>query len=397
MDPQGLLKYGARQSKPMSNQRPHTRAAKAAVVRGKGAPFVIEDVRVGPPAADEVLVRVVAAGICHTDAIVRDQYYPFPLPGVLGHEGSGVIEEVGSGVTNVAVGDHVVLTFMSCGDCRYCQRGETAYCSDFFMLNVGGARKDGTTGTRDAHGDQLHDHFFGQSSFGTYAVAHGRNVIKVPKDIPLEVLGPLGCGIQTGAGAILNALEVGAGASVAVFGVGGVGLSAVMAARAAGATTIIAIDVLPSRLELALELGATHSVNSANEDAVEAVRKISGFGVDFSLDTSGRPNVLRQAIDTLAIRGVCGIVGAPPLGTEASFDVNSLMIPGRSIRGICEGDSLPTVFIPQLIELYRQGRFPYDRLIRFYDFADINAAVQDAATGVTIKPVLRMPQESSNV
>lgn len=165
-----------------ANLRPHP--AKAAVVRGKGAPFLIEDVKVGPPTADEVLVRVVAVGICHTDAIVRDQYYPFPLPGVLGHEGSGVVEEVGANVTNVAPGDHVVMTFMSCGQCRYCQRGETAYCADFFLLNVGGGRKDGTTGTCDAHGQVLHDHFFGQSSFGTYAVAHGRNVVKVPKMSP---------------------------------------------------------------------------------------------------------------------------------------------------------------------------------------------------------------------
>ena len=374
----------------MPNQNPQGRAAKAAIVRGKGAPFVIEDVRIGPPTADEVLVRVLAVGICHTDAIVRDQYYPFPLPGVLGHEGSGIVEDVGVHVTNVVPGDHVVMTFMSCGQCRQCQRGETAYCNDFFMLNVGGTRKDGSTGTSDAQGHVLHDHFFGQSSFGTHAVAHSRNVIKVPKDVPLEILGPLGCGIQTGAGAILNALAVGAGDSVAVFGVGGVGLSAVMAARAAGATTIIALDVIPSRLKLALELGATHIVNSSKEDAVEAVRKICG-GVDYSLDTSGRPTVLRQAIDALGIRGTCGIVGAPPLGTEASFDINSLMIPGRSIRGICEGDSLAAVFIPQLIELHRQGRFPFDRLIKFYEFDEINAAIDDAAKGVTIKPVLRMP------
>jgi aryl-alcohol dehydrogenase len=322
---------------------------------------------------------------------VRDQYYPFPLPGVLGHEGAGIVEEVGANVTNVVPGDHVVLTYMSCGQCRYCERGEPAYCSDFFMLNVGGARKDGTTGTYDARGDSLHDHFFGQSSFGTYALAHSRNVIKVAKDVPLEILGPLGCGIQTGAGAILNALQVGVGDSVAVFGVGGVGLSAVMAARAAGAAIIIALDVMPSRLKLALELGATHAVDSGKESPVEAVRRIGGGGVDYSLDTSGKPSVLRQAIDVLGIRGTCGVVGAPPLGTEVSFDINSLMIPGRSIRGICEGDSVATEFIPQLIELYRQGRFPYDRLIKFYEFDDINTAIDDAAKGLTIKPVLRMP------
>jgi aryl-alcohol dehydrogenase len=367
------------------------RAAKAAIVRGKGAPFVIEDVQIGPPTANEVLVRIVAVGICHTDAIVRDQYYPFPLPGVLGHEGAGIVEEVGANVTNVVPGDHVVLTYMSCGQCRYCERGEPAYCSDFFMLNVGGARKDGTTGTCDAHGHSLHDHFFGQSSFGTYAIAHSRNVIKVSKDVPLEILGPLGCGIQTGAGAILNALQVGVGDSLAVFGVGGVGLSAVMAARTAGAAIIIALDVTPSRLKLALELGATHVVDSGKENPVEAVRGIGGGGVDYSLDTSGKPSVLRQAIDVLGIRGTCGVVGAPPLGTEASFDINSLMIPGRSIRGICEGDSVATEFIPQLIDLYRQGRFPYDRLIKFYEFGDINTAIDDAAKGLTIKPVLRMP------
>ena len=367
------------------------RAAKAAIVRTKGGPFAVENVRIGPPTANEVLVRIVAVGICHTDAIVRDQYYPFPLPGVLGHEGAGIVEEVGANVTNVVPGDHVVLTYMSCGQCRYCARGEPAYCSDFFMLNVGGARKDGTTGTCDAHGGSLHDHFFGQSSFGTYALAHSRNVIKVAKDVPLEILGPLGCGIQTGAGAILNALQVGVGDSVAVFGVGGVGLSAVMAARAAGAAIIIALDVTPSRLKLALELGATHAVDSGKENPVEAVRRIGGGGVDYTLDTSGKPSVLRQAIDVLGIRGTCGVVGAPPLGTEASFDINSLMIPGRSIRGICEGDSVATEFIPQLIELYRQGRFPYDRLIKFYEFGDINTAIDDAAKGLTIKPVLRMP------
>jgi len=369
------------------------RAATAAIVRGKGERFGIESVRIGPPTANEVLVRIVAVGICHTDAIVRDQYYPFPLPGVLGHEGAGVVEEVGANVSNVVPGDHVVLSFMSCGSCRYCDRGEPAYCSDFFMLNVGGARKDGSTATCDSHGDVVHDHFFGQSSFATYAIAHRRNVIKVPKDVPLEILGPLGCGIQTGAGAILNALKVGVGDSVAVFGVGGVGLSAVMAARAAGAAIIIALDVTPSRLKLALELGATHIVDSGKENPVEAVRRIGGGGVDFSLDTSGKPSVLRQAIDALGIRGTCGIVGAPTLGTEVSFDINSLMIPGRSIRGICEGDSVATEFIPQLIELYRQGRFPYDRLIKFYEFSEINTAIDDAAKGQTIKPVLRMPAQ----
>jgi aryl-alcohol dehydrogenase len=339
-------------------------SGKAAVVREKGGRFEIEDVKVTLSQADEVLVRIVAVGICHTDAIVRDQYYPFPLPGILGHEGAGIVEEVGSNVTNLAPGDHVVLTYMSCGECRNCRGGEPVYCENFFGLNVGGARSDGSNGTCDSHGGKLHDHFFGQSSFGTFALAHRRNVVKVDKDVPLELLGPLGCGIQTGAGAVLNALSVRAGSTIAIFGVGGVGLSAVMAARVAGATTIIAVDPTLSRLKIAKELGATHTLDPKAEDPVAAIQSITTRGVDYSLDTSGQPSVLRQAIDSLAIRGTCGIVGAPPLGTEASFDVNSLMIPGRTIRGICEGDSVAATFIPQLIDLYRQGRFPFDRLVR---------------------------------
>jgi aryl-alcohol dehydrogenase len=213
-----------------------------------------------------VLVRVVATGVCHTDIIIRDQYYPSPLPAVLGHEGSGVVEAVGSDVAGVAVGDHVVMSFMSCGTCRPCQSGHPGHCGSFFELNFGGGRADGSSASCDAHGHALHDHFFGQSSFGTYAIAHERNVVKVDKDAPLELLGPLGCGIQTGAGAVLSALAVKPGSSFAAFGSGAVGLSAVMAARVAGATTIIAVDVTPSRLALALELGATHAVNSREVD-----------------------------------------------------------------------------------------------------------------------------------
>ena len=362
----------------------------AAIVREKGGRFEIEEVHTTLTNPDDVLVRIVAVGICHTDAIVRDQYYPFPLPGVLGHEGAGVVEAVGESVADLVPGDHVVLTYMSCSVCRSCKGGEPAYCENFFALNVGGARGDGSTATCDGHGHPLHDHFFGQSSFGRFAVADRRNVVKVDRDLPLELLGPLGCGIQTGAGAVLNALAVRPGSSIAVFGTGGVGLSGIMAARVAGATTIIAVDPMQSRRDIAMELGATYVIDPAAVDAVTAIHEITGRGVDYSLETSGRPAVLRQAIDALAIRGTCGIVGAPPLGTEASFDVNTLMIPGRSIRGICEGDSIPGTFIPQLIDLYRQGRFPFDKLVRFYPFDQINEAIDDALSGRTIKPILRL-------
>ena len=366
------------------------RPIKAAVVREKGGEFRIEEGTIGAPGPREVLVRVVATGVCHTDMIIRDQYYPSPLPAVLGHEGSGVVEAVGAGVRGVEPGDHVVMTFMSCGYCVQCEQGHPAHCENFFGLNFGGGRGDGSTATCDAHGHVLHDHFFGQSSFGTLAIAHERNVVKVSKDAPLELLGPLGCGIQTGAGAVLNALQVKAGSSFAAFGSGAVGLSAVMAARVAGATTIIAVDVTPSRLALAKELGATHVVNSRETDAVAAIREITGGGVNFTLESSGRPEVLRQAIDALSIRGTCGIVGAPKLGTEAAFDVNDVMVPGKRIIGIVEGDSVPQLFIPQLVDLYVQGRFPFDKLVGFYAFDQINEAIADSESGKTIKPILRL-------
>ncbi len=363
---------------------------RAAVVRGKGGPFQIETLTVDQPRDDEVLVRIVATGMCHTDIVIRDQVYPVPLPIVLGHEGAGIVERVGSSVRKVAPGDHVVLSFMSCGHCARCAMGQPAYCERGHPLCFGGTREDGSTSMRDGRSEPVHDHFFGQSSFATYALANERTVVKVPKDFPLERLGPLGCGIQTGAGSVMNALKIGAGARFAAFGSGSVGLSAVMAARIVGATTIIAVDVVDSRLALAKELGATHTVNTADADPVSEIRGITNGGVDFTLESTGRPEVVRQAIDVLGTRGTCGIVGAAPIGTTASFDMGGLMSPGKSIRGIIQGDSVPELFIPQLIELHRQGRFPFDRLLKFYSFDDINQAAADSEAGTAIKPVLRM-------
>jgi aryl-alcohol dehydrogenase len=369
---------------------PGVREITAATLRQKGGPFQVEKLFLDEPRPDEVLVRVVATGMCHTDMVARDQLYDVPLPIVLGHEGAGVIEEVGGNVKKVKAGDHVVLTYMWCGHCKPCLRGDLTYCENFYPLNFGGAREDGSTATCEAGGGAIHDHFFGQSSFGTYALVHERNVVKVPRDAPLELLGPLGCGIQTGAGAVINALKVTPGSSFATFGGGAVGLSAVMAARVAGATTIIVSDVVPSRLELAKELGATHVVNSREADPVAAVREITGGGADFTLESSGRPEVLRQAIDGLFIAGTCGIVGAPALGIEASFDVNDVMTAGKRIIGIIEGESKPDLFIPALVELYTQGRFPFDKLVRFYTLDQINQAAEDSEKGLTIKPIIRL-------
>jgi len=367
-----------------------TREIRAAVVRDKGGPFAIETLTLEEPRRDEVLVRIVATGMCHTDMVARDQVYDVPHPIVLGHEGAGIVETVGEDVRKVAPGDAVVLTYMWCGHCRPCYLGKVYYCENVYPLCFGGARLDKSTATRDGKGNRVHDHFFGQSSFGTLALANERNMVKVPRDAPLERLGPLGCGIQTGAGAVINALRVNPGASFVVFGAGAVGLSAVMAARICGATKVIAADVVPSRLEVAKELGATHVVNSNQANPVEAIKEITKGGADFSLEATGIPAVLRQAIDSIGVLGKCGIVGAAKLGAEAGFDVNDVMIPGKNIQGILQGESVPDIFIPQLIELHMQGRFPFDRLIKFYRLEDINQAAADSEKGVTVKPVIRM-------
>jgi aryl-alcohol dehydrogenase len=366
-----------------------------AVLREAGAPLKLERANLGVPRADEVRVRIVATGVCHTDMVVRDQLFPTPLPIVLGHEGSGVVEAVGASVTTIVPGDHVVMTYMSCGLCLPCETGHPAHCSHMHPLNFGGGRMDGSTSTCGCEDNApIHDHFFGQSSFSTYVVANERNVVKVSKNAPLELLGPLGCGIQTGAGSVLKAMKVEAGASFVAFGAGAVGLAAVMAAKVAGATTIIAVDVTPSRLALALEVGATHVINSREEDPVQRVREITGGGANYSLECSGRAEVLRQAIDAITTLGTCGIVGATKMGTEVAFNINEVMIPGKRIMGIVQGDVVANAFIPTLVDLHLQGRFPFDKLCRFYSFEQINEAMADSESGITIKPILRMPVQA---
>jgi aryl-alcohol dehydrogenase len=369
---------------------------RAAVLRTSGAPLEIEDVLLEAPRPTEVRVRVVATGVCHTDMVVRDQLFPTPLPIILGHEGAGVVDAVGSAVTTVQPGDHVVMTYMSCGLCLPCETGHPAHCTHMHPLNFGGGRLDGSSSACACGNDHaIHDHFFGQSSFSTYTIANERNVVKVAKQAPLELLGPLGCGIQTGAGSVLNALKIEAGSSFAAFGAGAVGLAAVMAAKVAGATTIIAVDVTPSRLELALDLGATHVINSLEEDPVQRIQAITQGGVNYSLECSGRSEVLRQAIDSLTTLGTCGIVGATKVGTEVAFNINDVMIPGKRIMGIVQGDVVANAFIPKLVDLYLQGRFPFDKLCKFYEFDEVNQAMADSERGVTIKPILRMPVPAS--
>jgi aryl-alcohol dehydrogenase len=363
----------------------------AAVTRAPAAPMSLETLDLAEPRGDEILVKLVATGVCHTDMAMRDQAFPVPQPIVLGHEGAGVVVKVGRLVSEVAPGDHVVMSYNSCGHCASCRNDGASYCHDFFGLNFSGFRADGTSPISKG-AEVIHGNFFGQSSFANFALCHPRNVVKVSKNAPLELLGPLACGVQTGAGAVINALKVGAGDSLAVFGTGSVGLSAVMAAKVVGATTIIAVDLNPDRLALARELGATHAIDGADPELVARVVDLTGGGAMFSFDTTGRPAVIRKAVDSLALRGECGVVGAAPLGTEVTLDLMGLMTAGRKIRGIVEGDATPQVFIPVLIELFMQGRFAFDKLVKFYPFEKINDAIHDSETGRVVKPILRMLQ-----
>ncbi|MGY1840211.1 MULTISPECIES: NAD(P)-dependent alcohol dehydrogenase [unclassified Modestobacter] len=360
----------------------------AAVAREHGQPLSIETLELDELRPNEVRVRMVSVGICHTDAIVRDGVYPTPLPAVLGHEGAGVVEAVGSAVRSVVPGDHVVLGAAYCGWCKHCRAGEMAYCENLFAEDFGGRRRDGSTSLSSGT-EQISSHFFGQSSFATYANVVEESVIKVDHDAPLEHLGPLGCGLNTGAGTVLNELRPPAGSSLIVFGTGAVGSAAIMAAVVAGCTTIIAVDVVDSRLELAKELGATHVINTKHDDLAATITEITGgSGVDYAVDTTARPELLTQAAAALGIRGTLALVGAARPGTEVAFEIGQSLVKGWTFKTVVQGSSVPQTFIPHLIDLWRQGRFPFEKLTRDYALEDINQGFADSRSGQVIKPVV---------
>jgi len=361
---------------------------RAAVAREPHADLVLEELELDDLHPREVRVRMVASGVCHTDAIVRDQVYPTPLPAVLGHEGAGVVDAVGSEVTTVVPGDHVLLAAAYCGHCDRCRAGEMAYCENLFAADFGGRRTDGSTAfSRD--GEVISSHFFGQSSFSTYSNVVEESVIKIGDDVPLEIIAPLGCGIQTGAGTVLNELKPKLNSSLVVLGTGAVGSGAIMAARVAGCSRVIAVDIHDSRLELAKELGATDTINTREHDLTEEIMRITGgAGADYVVDTTARPELLRKAADALGNRGTLVLVGAAKPGTEVSFEIGLSLVKGWTFKTVVQGSSVPQVFIPKLIELWREGRFPIDKLVKSYTFEDINQGFADSASGVTVKPVV---------
>ena len=349
----------------------------AAVSRSPDSPFTLESVDLDEPRPDEVLVRIHATGLCHTDLSSKSR---IPGPAVLGHEGAGVVEAIGAGVSGVAPGDHVLLSYRSCGECAQCRTGHRPYCSRSPQLNSSGGRSDGSA-TLSQNGIPLFGSFFGQSSFAQYALASADNVVVIDPAVDLTTAAPLGCGFQTGAGAVLNVLTPDADSRLVVFGAGGVGLAAVMAAKAVGVETVVAVDPVASRRAKAAELGASQTVDPASEDVAAVVR-----GATHALDTTALPDVVATALSALEARGVLVVVG---LGARhATIDMVDLLLNGKIIRGCVEGDADPSAFIPELLALHAQGKFPMEAIVRRYNANDIEKAVADSRSGEAIKPVL---------
>ena len=359
---------------------------KAAVARAANKSFSLESVNLDAPREDEILVRLVATGVCHTDISVVEQLLPIALPVVLGHEGSGTVEQIGAKVKHLKVGDSVVLTYAHCGHCKNCSSGHSAYCDHYGAMNFSGMRGDGSRTLHDAAGAALGGSFLGQSSFATYALSPAVNAVKVRSDAPLEQLGPLACGFSTGAGAVLNVLKPSSEASLAVLGAGAVGLAAIMAAKTIGCHRILAVDRYPTRLELALSLGATDVLDTSGASWAD---ELAASGpVDYVIDTTGVPKLVEAAIGALRLRGTCILLGA---SRDSDLHVNIMhMIGGRTVTGVIHGDPDQQTFIPQLIDLFMEGKFPIDRLSQFYSLEQINEAVADSKCGKTIKPILRL-------
>jgi aryl-alcohol dehydrogenase len=363
----------------------------AAVARQPGKDFSFEKLKLDEPNDDEILVRIEAVGLCHTDLVFRDMETAVAMPAVLGHEGAGIVEKTGSRIKKVAPGDKVLITYRSCGTCDHCLAHLPAYCRTLPELNFVGQRTDGSKSIRKED-EEVSGNFFGQSSFATHALTYERNVVKVDGNLDSAVYAPLGCGIQTGAGGIMRALSCKPGSSLVVIGAGAVGLSAVMAAVIQQCATIIVIEPLESRRKLASDFGATHTLDPHAGDVAVAIRQIIPQGVDYVFDTSGAVSALEAAFNYLGSHGAIGLVGVPSKANAVlKFPIVQAITLGFSIKGIIEGDSEPDEFIPELIRLHQQNRFPFDRLITTYPFERINDAIQDQHDGKCVKVVLKMP------
>ncbi len=365
----------------------------AAIARGPKQAFSLENIELEAPRDNEVLVAIKGVGLCHTDITSKDYPVPPKLPAVLGHEGAGIVLKTGAKVTHIQTGDAVILSFAHCGHCHRCQDNEPGYCDHFFSLNQLARRSDRSTALRDTKG-AIGSHFFGQSSFASHAVVAENQCIKVDASLPIEQLGPLACGVQTGAGTVMLALNVAAHSSLLIMGGGTVGLSALLAGVVRDCKTIVVVEPVASRRQLALELGATHVLDPTTPDSStrslsENLASISPQGFDYILDTTARANMIETALTQLAIRGTLALVAFPSDSQlTAAVPIHQIMMRGQRIIGVIEGDAIPKDFIPKLLTLYQKGQFPFDKLITQYPFSEINQAVEDQHAGHCVKPVL---------
>ncbi|MBI2207189.1 MAG: Zn-dependent alcohol dehydrogenase [Candidatus Rokubacteria bacterium] len=361
----------------------------AAVLFEAGRKLELHDVDVAAPKAGEVLVRMAAGGVCHSDLHVMTGHLTAPLPAILGHEGAGVVAEVGAGVTSVRAGDHVIpLWRVSCGECEHCTGGRPALCAAGLEVRRTGRLLDGTS--RFTLGGKEIKHFNGVSTFSAYSVIPERSVLKIPDDLPLDRAALLGCAVITGVGAVFNCAKVRPGSSVLVIGTGGVGLNVVQGAALAGAERIIAVDLLDRKLDFARQFGATHTVNASSGDPVAAVRDLTGGrGVDYAFEVIGLPKTMRQAYDCLAKRGMAVVVGVSPFTAEVSVPVMSLVFEERVLTGSIYGSARPRHDIPMLIDLYRAKKLKLDELLtRSYPFEEINEAYAALERGEVARSVV---------
>ena len=360
---------------------------KAAVLYELGGRLEVEEIELAAPKEGEVLVKVAAAGVCHSDISVIDGVIPFPLPTVLGHEGSGVVESVGPGVDQVQKGDHVIFSFIpACGQCFYCLRGKANLCEP--ALRLGGSLFDGTSRLANGKGMSL-NHFSSVSCFAEYTVVPQQSAIKIDPDVPLDVVALIGCCVTTGAGAVFNTAMVPPGSSAAVFGCGGVGLSIVQGAAISGAQPIIALDLWQSRLDLAMELGATHTINASTEDGTRVIRELTGGkGVDFAFEAIGNPDTISQAYRSIHWGGTCVCVGVPPADAKLTFD-SRLIMQERTIKGSLYGSSNPKVDFANLVALYSAGKLKLDQMITGrFPLERINGALEDLRNGIGARSVI---------
>jgi aryl-alcohol dehydrogenase len=358
---------------------------KAAVAVKPKSPLEFQDLELAEPEGNEILIRTVATGICHTDLLLRDGIFGPVAPVIPGHEGVGVIEAVGDDVKELRVGDRVALSQSSCGHCQDCRRSHPMNCRNYTQYNLTGLRPNGK---RAILNKDVGSNFVGQSSFATHILATENNAALLPADnFDLTNAAPLGCGMATGAGTVIHALKAEVGTSIAVFGAGAVGMATIMAAKIRRCRTIIVIDLNEERMKLALELGATHALNGRSSDIVEQIGAITGGGADYAVDAVGAVPVIINTVACTRAGGHSVLLGLDSLGKSIPIPLD-LMVFNRKIQGAILGDQIPQIFIPQMVQMNQEGIFPFERLIRKYKFSEINEAIKDAESGRVIKPVI---------